>query len=151
MKKIKKIKTHSKTVNACSKSDSHLLREYAKLCYDQLMREEMHGNPGQSSALAGSKEHVPGVPVVVFNSKGDIISFVSVETKYDENGIPRSCFVKMEEDIAAAADSVGWLSPIPSYGIPVEGGEDAFIEAHIEVSRKRGILDDMRRDIKGAF
>lgn len=149
MKKIKK--THSKVVNPCSKSDSNLLREYAKLCYDRLMREEMHGNPGQSSALADLKEHEPGQPVVLFNSKGDIISFISVETKYDENGVPNSCFVKTEEDIAAAAATLGWLSPIPSYGIPIEGGEDAFIEAHVEVSRKRGILDDMRRDIKGSI
>jgi hypothetical protein len=146
MKKIKRV--HSKTVNTCSKSDSDLLREYAKLSYDQLMREEMNGNPGQSSS--GSKEHEPSVPVVLFNSNGDIISFVSVETKFDENGIPRSCIVQTEEDIVAAADSVGWLSPIPSYGIPIEGGEDAFIEAHVEVSRRRVILDDMRRDIKGA-
>ena len=151
MKKIKKSKTHSKTVNACSKSDSHLLREYAKLCYDQLMREAMYGVPGQSSVLAGSKEHEPGIPVVLFNSAGDILSFVSVETQCDENGIPRSCVVETEKDIVAAAENVGWLSPLLSYGIPVAGGEDAFIEAHIEVSRKRGILDDMRRDIKGAI
>ena len=82
---------------------------------------------------------------------GDILSFVSVEVKRDENGVPCSSMVNTEENIAAAAAHVGWLSPIPSYGIPIGMGEDAFLEAHIEVSRKRGVLDGMRRDIKGTI
>jgi hypothetical protein len=130
MKKIKNSKAHSRNVNTWSNSDreSQLLREYAKLSYDQLMREEMKGNPAHYSALAASKEHEPiGVPVVLFNSKDEIIAFVSAESEYDDDGIPRSCSVETEENIAAAAASVGWLSPIPSYGIPIEGGEDAFI------------------------
>ena len=150
---MQKIKNNRKAFRKKTNSDreSQLLREYAKLSYDQLMREEMYGNPAHYSALAASKEHEPiGVPVVLFNSKDEIIAFISAESEYDDDGIPRSCIVETEENIAAAAASVGWLSPIPSYGIPIEGGEDAFIEAHIVVSRKRGILDEMRRDIKGA-
>jgi|SRR5208337_995796 len=154
MKKIKNSKAHSRNVNTWSNSnrESHLLREYAKLSYDQLMREEMYGNPAHFSAPAGPEENDPiGVPVVLYNNDGEIIAFVSAEMKYDENGKPRSCYVESEvlHDTIDRVDKIGFLSPLPSYGIPTDEGEDAFIEAHIVASNKSGILDEIRLQIKG--
>jgi len=73
--------------------------------------------------------------------------------KYGENGKPTPYSVESEGLYMTMdkVDGVRWLAPIPSYGIPIEGGEDAFIAAHVEVSRKRGILDQMRRDISGSM